>query len=167
MRPATLAEVADRSRRGEEIERTLAEFLDEFYSAGDSDSAYQMLVEEPPETDDVKLDALLAAVAEYLALQYSRNRAPKWVFHPKRILKGAAFHDVLECTRNEGMACSQQSGGVQESQHIYRIPPPSPKIVGPGALDVGGPPLTPTSAKYHEIGSPDRDLGIEDALRRR
>ncbi|MGA2127822.1 MAG: hypothetical protein ABSG76_16920 [Xanthobacteraceae bacterium] len=83
--------MADRSRRGEEIERTVAECLDEFYSAGDSDSAYQMLVEEPPETDDVKLDALLAAVAEYLALQYSRNRAPKWVFHPKRILKEPLF----------------------------------------------------------------------------
>jgi len=50
-----------------------------------------MLVDEPPETDDVRLDALLAAVAEYLAVQYSRNRAPKWVFHPKRILKEPFF----------------------------------------------------------------------------
>jgi hypothetical protein len=91
MRPATLAEVADRLRRGEAIEKALAEFLDEFYSANDSDSAYGMLVDEPPDTNDVRFDALLAAVAEYLAIQYVRNRAPKWVSHPKRILREPFF----------------------------------------------------------------------------
>jgi len=83
--------VANRLRRGEGIERALAEFLDEFYSADDSDRAYQMLVDEPPETNDLRFDALLAAVAEYLAMQYSKNRAPKWVSHPKRILREPLF----------------------------------------------------------------------------
>jgi hypothetical protein len=73
--------------RGEAIEKALAEFLDEFYSARDGDLAYKMLAEEPPDTGDVRSDALLAAVAEYLAIQYVQSKAPNWVRHPKRVLK--------------------------------------------------------------------------------
>jgi hypothetical protein len=91
MRPATLVEVADRFRRGEAIGKSLAEFLDAFYSTGDRDSAYAMLVDEPPDTNDVKSDALLAAVAEYLAIQYTRKTPPKWVSQPKRILREPFF----------------------------------------------------------------------------
>jgi len=64
MRPATLAAVADRLSRGEAIEKALAEFLDEFYAANDRDSAYRMLVDEPPDTGDVRFDALLAVPSE-------------------------------------------------------------------------------------------------------
>jgi hypothetical protein len=91
MRPVTLAEVANRLRRGEPIEKALAEFLDAFYSAKDCDSAYAMLVDEPADAADAKSDALLAAVAEYLAIQFTGKRAPKWASHPKRILAEPFF----------------------------------------------------------------------------
>jgi hypothetical protein len=91
MRPSTLVEVADRLRHGAAIERTLSEFLDQFYSAKDSDSAYRMLGDEPPDTNNVRFDALLAAVAEYLSNQYVRSAAPKWVSDPKRILAEPYF----------------------------------------------------------------------------
>jgi hypothetical protein len=91
MRPATLVEVADRLRRGEAIEKALAEFLDAFYSARDGDFAYKMLAEEPPDTGGVRSDALLAAVAEYLTIQYVQSKPPSWVSHPKRVLKEPFF----------------------------------------------------------------------------
>jgi hypothetical protein len=91
MRPATLVEVADRLSRGETIEKALAEFLDEFYSASDGDVAYKMLAQEPPDTGDLKFDALLAAVAEYLAIQYVQSKPPNWVSHPKKVLKEPLF----------------------------------------------------------------------------
>ena len=43
MRPATLAEVANRLKSGETLEKASAEFLDAFYSAPDRDRAYAML----------------------------------------------------------------------------------------------------------------------------
>jgi hypothetical protein len=91
MRPATLVEVADRLRRGVAVEKAVSEFLDEFYSAESSDSAYRMLGDEPPDTNNARFDALLAAVAEYLSNQYVRKPAPNWVSHPKRILAEPYF----------------------------------------------------------------------------
>ena len=91
MRPATLAMVADRLSRGEAIEKALAEFLDEFYAAKDRDGAYRMLVDEPPDTGDVRFDALLAAVADYLTIQYVHSPPPRWTSHAKRILKEPFF----------------------------------------------------------------------------
>src|ERR1700685_3239548 len=91
MRPSTLVEVADRLRRGAAIEKTLSEFLDQFYSAKNSDSAYRMLGDEPPDTNNTTFDALLAAVAEYLSNQYVRRVAPKWVRDPKRVLAEPFF----------------------------------------------------------------------------
>ena len=91
MRPATLAEAASRLRRGEPIEKALAEFLDAFYSARDSDSANAMLIDEPEETGDAKSDALLGAVADYLAIQFTGKRPPKWASQPKRILAEPLF----------------------------------------------------------------------------
>jgi hypothetical protein len=84
----------------------------------------------------------LVAVANQETLEIPEQSAQMGV-PPEANSAGTVFYVALECTCDEGMACSQRSSGVQESQHIYRIPPPSPKIVGPSGLDVGRPPLTP------------------------
>jgi len=91
MRPATLAEVAERLRRGETNAATLAEFLDDFYSAKDRDEAFAMLAEEPAIGENAIHDALLAAIADYLAVQYVGRGAPRWTSHTDRILAEPHF----------------------------------------------------------------------------
>jgi len=91
MRPATLAEAASRLRRGEPIEKALAEFLDAFYSAKGDDSAYAMLIDEPGETGDARSDPLMGAVADYLAIQFTGKRPPKWTSHARRVLAEPLF----------------------------------------------------------------------------
>jgi hypothetical protein len=89
MRPATLAETIERTRAGETLDIALAEFLDEFYLTKDPGRQLAMLSAEPAITGDARTDALVGAVAEYLAFQYSLDRTPGWCFGPKRYLDHA------------------------------------------------------------------------------
>lgn len=89
MRPATLAEMIERTRAGGALDVVLAEFLDEFYLANDPARRLAMLSAEPAITGDARNDALVGAVAEYLARQYGLDRTPGWCFDPKRYLEHA------------------------------------------------------------------------------
>src|SRR5437016_4067869 len=80
MRPNTLAEAVERIRAGELRDVALAEFGDSFLSAPDAASRYASIEKEPELTTDVRLDALIGAMAEYLAKQYRVGRAPNWAY---------------------------------------------------------------------------------------
>jgi hypothetical protein len=86
MRPNTLAQAIERVRAGEPQDVALAEFVDSFLLAPDADAKYASIEGEPERTDDVRLNALVGAMAEYLAKQYRLNRVPKWVSGPCRRL---------------------------------------------------------------------------------
>ena len=86
MRPNTLAEAIDRIQAGEDQDIALAEFVDSFVLAPDADARYAVIDQEPKRTDDVRLNALAGAMAEYLAKQYRLRRIPGWVSQPWRRL---------------------------------------------------------------------------------
>lgn len=85
MRPNTLAEAIERIRAGEPQDIALAEFVDSFLSAP-QEAKYAAIEGEPERTDDARLNALVGAMAEYLAKQHRLNRVPKWVSDPCRRL---------------------------------------------------------------------------------
>jgi hypothetical protein len=93
-RPVTLSEAADRVRDGAPREVALAEFLDSFYSATQQAEQLAMLDAEPRMSGDARLDALLGAVAEYLAKQHRLPRVPAWVGGAGRVLAEPWFTSV-------------------------------------------------------------------------
>ena len=88
MRPNTLAEATTRISSGVTLEKALPEFLDTFYLARDNASRVDMLADEPPSVGK-REDALLGAVAEYLARQYALPQVPAWAYGPARYLEHA------------------------------------------------------------------------------
>jgi len=85
MRPNTLAEAIERVRDGELQDVALAEFIDSFLSA-ETATQYRSIEQEPEITNDARLDALVGAIAEYLAKQHRLGRVPKWVYGKRRRL---------------------------------------------------------------------------------
>jgi hypothetical protein len=88
MRPNTLAEATKRIDLGEPLEKALPEFLDTFYLARDIASRMDMLRDEPTSIG-ARQDALMGAVAEYLAHEYALPHVPAWAFGPARYLDHA------------------------------------------------------------------------------
>lgn len=86
MRPNTLAEAVDRIRAGAPQDTTLAEFLDTFDLAATDRAQYETIEDEPALTQNDRLDALVGAIAEYLAKQRRLGRVPAWVCDPARRL---------------------------------------------------------------------------------
>jgi len=64
----------------------LAEFVDTFDLAPTSAARYATIAEEPALTNDKRLDALVGAMAEYLAKQHKLGRVPPWASRPGRVL---------------------------------------------------------------------------------
>jgi hypothetical protein len=89
MRPATLAQTAERIASGHSLDKALPEFLDEFYLATTPELQIAVLMDEPPLTGDARVDGLLGAVAEYLAHQFNLPRVPAWAYSPVRYLDHA------------------------------------------------------------------------------
>lgn len=81
----TLCAVAERLRAGEARDLAFAGFLDTFYAA-DAEARRAMIAGEPPLLGDPRLDALMGAVAEYLAKQCKLGRVPGWCGGPARRL---------------------------------------------------------------------------------
>jgi len=86
MRPNTLAEAVQLIQEGSARETVLAEFVDTFDLAQTDQDRYASIEEEPKLTGDEKLDALVGAIAEYLAKQRRLGRVPHWVCDPARRL---------------------------------------------------------------------------------
>lgn len=86
MRPATLAEAVERIEAGSPRDVVLAEFVDSFDLAKTDTEKFATIEREPKLTGDARLDALVGAIAEYLAKQRRLGRVPPWVCDPARRL---------------------------------------------------------------------------------
>jgi hypothetical protein len=91
MRPNTLAEAVERIQSGTARDIVLAEFVDTFDLAKTDGDRYALIEREPNLSGDVRLDALVGAIAEYLAKQRRLGRVPKWVSGPARRLTSPWF----------------------------------------------------------------------------
>jgi hypothetical protein len=91
MRPNTLAEAVERIRAGSARDGVLAEFVDTFDLAKTDQDRYASIEREPQLTGDERLDALVGAIAEYLAKQRRIGRVPRWVSGPARRLASPWF----------------------------------------------------------------------------
>ncbi len=89
MRPATLAQTAERIASGHSLDKALPEFLDEFYLAATPALRIAMLGDEPALTGEPRVDGLLGAVAEYLTHQFELPKVPAWAYSPVRYLDRA------------------------------------------------------------------------------
>src|SRR5271169_3786413 len=79
MRPNTLAEAVERISAGDLRDTMLAEFVDTFDLAKSDQDRYTSIEREPKLTGDDKLDALVGAMAEYLAKNRRLGRVPHWL----------------------------------------------------------------------------------------
>lgn len=86
MRPNTLADAVEEIQAGSARDAVLAEFIDTFDSARTDRDRYASIEREPKLTGDDRLDALVGAVAEYLAKQHRLGHVPHWVCGPARRL---------------------------------------------------------------------------------
>ena len=86
MRPNTLADAVESIQAGAAQDVVLAEFVDTFDLAKTIEDRYASIEREPKLTGDVRLDALVGAMAEYLAKQRRLGRVPHWVCDPARRL---------------------------------------------------------------------------------
>ena len=86
MRPQTLAEAVARIQGGASQDVSLAQFVDTFDLAQTIEARYITIEQEPALTGDKKLDALVGAMAEYLAKQRKLGRVPHWVGDRARYL---------------------------------------------------------------------------------
>jgi hypothetical protein len=91
MRPNTLAEAVERIKAGSAQDVVLAEFVDSFDLAKTDEERYASIEREPDLTGDEKLDALVGAIADYLAKQRRLGRVPRWVSGPARRLANPWF----------------------------------------------------------------------------
>jgi hypothetical protein len=91
MRPNTLAEAVERIQAGSAQDVALAEFVDTFDLAKSDRDRYTSIECEPKLTGDDRLDALVGAIAEYLAKQRRLGRVPPWVSNPARRLTSPWF----------------------------------------------------------------------------
>ena len=93
-RPATLSDCLERIAGGVLQDVAIPEFLDAFYGAMPFARA-AMLTQEPRLSGDARLDALAAAIAEYLSKRYALPVIPSWVGAPGRILVEPWFTTTL------------------------------------------------------------------------
>jgi hypothetical protein len=91
MRPNTLAEAVEWIRGGAARDAVLAEFVDTFDLAKTDRDRYASIEREPGLTGDSQLDALVGAIAEYLAKQRRLGRVPHWASDPARCLSSPWF----------------------------------------------------------------------------
>jgi hypothetical protein len=91
MRPDTLADAVERIQAGLPPDVVLAEFVDTFDLAKTDLDRYSSIEREPNLTGDAKLNALVGAIAEYLAKQRRLGRVPPWTSDPARRLESPWF----------------------------------------------------------------------------
>jgi hypothetical protein len=91
MRPNTLAEAVERIRGGSAQDVVLAEFIDTFDLAKSDGDRYASIESEPKLSGNERLDALVGAIADYLAKQRRLGRVPHWVSGPARRLASPWF----------------------------------------------------------------------------
>lgn len=100
----TLAGVARRTRAGEDFHLAVREFLDEFALRGDERSRVDAIAEKPAPTGELRQDAYLGALAEYLAIAHGLQR-PSWSVEADRFL--SSFWFVSEVPGFRAIAIAQ------------------------------------------------------------
>lgn len=85
MRPSTLAQAAERLTRDPDGD-AISEFLDAFYTMPGIDDRRAMLADEPELMGNQHDDALLGAIASYLAKRFRLGLVPEWAQQPRRFL---------------------------------------------------------------------------------
>jgi hypothetical protein len=91
MRPNTLAEAVKQISIGKPRDSILAEFVDTFDLAASDQERYAAIEREPALSGDERLDALVGAIAEYLAKNRRLGRVPPWTGGPSRRLANPWF----------------------------------------------------------------------------
>jgi len=91
MRPNTLAEAVENICAGASHDVVLAEFVDAFDLAKTDQERYASIEREARLTGDDRLDAVVGAIAEYLAKQRRLGRVPPWAGGPERRLSSPWF----------------------------------------------------------------------------
>jgi hypothetical protein len=91
VRPNTLADAVESIEAGSAQDVALAEFVDTFDLAKTDGDRYASIEREPKLTGDSRLDALVGAMAEYLAKQRRLGRIPPWASGPARRLSSPWF----------------------------------------------------------------------------
>lgn len=91
MHPNTLADAIEMIQAGSTRDIVLGEFVDRFDLAKTDRDRYALIEREPKLTGDDRLDALVGAIAEYLAKQRRLGRVPHWVSDPARRLANPWF----------------------------------------------------------------------------
>ena len=86
MRSAALSEAIREIQDGASPDTVLAAFVDTFDLALTDNARFALLENEPVLTKDARLNALVGAIAEYLAKQYRLGRVPAWVSGSARYL---------------------------------------------------------------------------------
>ena len=126
MRPNTLAEAIERIRDGELQDVALAEFIDSFLSA-ETAMQYRSIEQEPEITNDARLDALVGAIAEYLAKQHRLGRVPQWAYGTRRRLDEPWFTTSSTETRDARIPRLCKPRRIPLTQHIHRGAPAPPR----------------------------------------
>src|SRR5450631_2146422 len=91
MYPNTLAEAVQHIQAGSPQDVVLAEWVDAFDLAKSDGDRYALIEREPELTGNARLDALVGAIAEYLAKQRRLGRVPPWASDPARRLTSPWF----------------------------------------------------------------------------
>ena len=127
MRPNTLAEAVERIQAGSAQNVELAEFVDTFDLTKTNRDRYASIEDEPKLTGDARLDALVGAIAEYLAKQRRLGRVPRWVSDPARRLSSPWFTTASPSDAMRGTGKSQ----VFASRNIFTEERPLRRARGP------------------------------------
>lgn len=91
MRPSTLAEACRRAEAGVSREIALGDFLQAFYTTTSVETRGAMLAEEPALVADIRWNALVGGIAEYLFKGWAPNHPPHWPGDRSRYLREPWF----------------------------------------------------------------------------
>jgi hypothetical protein len=130
MRPNTLAEAVESIQAGAAQDVALAEFVDTFDLAKTDQDRYASIEREPHLTGNNRLDALIGAMAEYLAKQRRLGRVPSWVCDPARRLSRPWF-TVVDPTDAMREFLTFSSPGEFASRNIFTEERPLRRARGP------------------------------------
>src|SRR6516164_5599105 len=130
MHPNTLAEAVERIEAGAPQDVVLAEFVDAFDAAKSDPERYGSIEREPPLTGDEQLNALVGAIAEYLAKQRRIGRVPPWCGGPARRLASPWF-TTASPTAGMREYLTFSSPGEFASRHIFTEERPLRRARGP------------------------------------
>ena len=91
MRPSTLYQAVEGIIEGQPIEDIIPEFVDEYNGRKNNVFRQSMIEREPRLTGNVRTDAMVAAIAEFLAKQWRLEYVPDWVSKECRVLEEPWF----------------------------------------------------------------------------